>query len=365
MNRKQFITTLTGAAVTSAIGAGATWARPLSVKNAGPAGKIKRGVSLYSYQQAMMMNGMKLENMIEELSDIGAYGIEIMGQALVENYPYPSDQWISWWWELMDRYGTQPVCYTDFHDTWIQKSRPMSISENLEYLTRDFVIARKMGITRMRMLIGTPMDLIEAAIPVAEKMDIWMGIELHAPVKLKSIFVDRCVEIAEKHPQTFGFVPDFGMFQKFPRPYTRDRQIEQGILTRDAALLIEESLRNDIEKEEVAEKISRMKNSKPGDLEYLESAYATYSGCEDPRNLLPIMKYCKHIHGKFYEMSKGDEYYDTTVDYESVIPVLQEGGYEGYICSEYEGQRSMEIADVDEIDEIRRQHVMLKRMLGS
>lgn len=365
MNRKQFITTLTGAAITSALGAGATWDRPVSVKREGPAGKIKRGVSLYSYQQAMMLNGMKLEDMIEELSDIGAYGIEIMGQALVENYPYPSDRWISWWWELMDRFGTQPVCYTDFHDTWIQKSRPMSTSENLQYLERDFIIARKMGITRMRMLIGTPMDLIEAAIPVAEKMNIWMGIELHAPVKLKSKFVDRCVEIAEKHPETFGFIPDMGMFPKLPRPYTRDRQIEQGILSRDAALFIEESYRKGLGKAEVAQRVSRMKGSLAGDGEYVDRVYALAATYQDPRDLLPLLGYSKHIHGKFYEMSRGDEYYDMTVDYEAVIPVLQEGGYEGYICSEYEGQRSMDVADVDEIEEVRRQHVMLKRMLGS
>jgi len=36
-----------------------------------------------------------------------------------------------------------------------------------------------------------------------------------------------------------------------------------------------------------------------------------------------------------------------------------EKGYDGYILSEYEGQRSMEIADVNEMIEVRRQAFML------
>ena len=63
-------------------------------------------------------------------------------------------------------------------------------------------------------------------------------------------------------------------------------------------------------------------------------------------------------------MTKGNEYNDTQITYDTVLPVLMANGYDGYIYSEYEGQRSMEIADVDEIDEVRRQHIMMKRILG-
>ena len=110
MNRKQFISTLAGAAATTVVRAGNEIENMSSTNNASQQHKIRRGVSLYSYQQANMLNGMELEDMIQELSDIGAYGIEIMGQALVENYPFPSDRWIASWWDLMDKYSTQPLC---------------------------------------------------------------------------------------------------------------------------------------------------------------------------------------------------------------------------------------------------------------
>lgn len=370
MDRRQFVTKVAGASAaamtgTDALAAGMPQARTETGPPSRAAGhKIKRGVTLYSYQQAMMVNGMTLEDMIAEASAIGAYGIEAMGQAVVENYPHPPDSWIDSWWDLMDRYGTVPVCYTDFHDQNLRKARPMTTGENLEYLKRDLMLARRMGFTRMRMLVGTPHDLIRAAIPVAEQLGIWMGIEIHAPVPLNSKLIERCLEIAEKHPDTFGLLPDMGIFQRYPRPYAREQLIKKGTLTRETALYIEGSFRKGLAKEEVLKQVSRMK-PKPGDTEYVETVYRSNASYQNPGDLLPLLKYCRHIHGKFYEMSKGKEYKDLTVDYENVIPVLKEGGFDGYICSEYEGQRSMEMADVDEVEEVRRQHVMLKRMLGA
>ena len=369
MDRREFVSKVAGATATTMLGTSAAIAgsdspeRVAGPSSPAPAHQIKRGVTLYSYQQAMMVNGMTLEDMIEELSDMGAYGVEAMGQAIVDNYPDPSDQWLAMWWELMDRYGTIPVCYTNFHDQNLRRSRPMTTEENLAYLKRDLRLAKKMGFTHMRMLVGTPFDLLKAAIPVAADMGLWLGVEIHAPVKLKSGFIDRLVEIADKHPDSFGLIPDMGIFQRYPRPYLRERNIANGTLTRETALFIEESFKKDTDRAEVEKQVAKRK-PKPGDTAYVETVYLSNSNYQDPEDLLPLIKYSRHIHGKFYEMSKGDQYDDTTVDYENVIPILMEGGYNGYICSEYEGQRDMEMADVDEVDEIRRQHVMLKRMPG-
>jgi hypothetical protein len=368
MDRRKFVASISGAAAGTMAGGTVLAGMHVPPEKSGASSqvqkhRIKRGVALYSYQQAMMVNGMTLEDMIGELSDIGAYGVEAMGQAIVEDYPDPSGKWLDGWWELMDRCGTIPVCYTNFHDQNLRRSRPMTTEENLAYLKRDLHLAKKMGFTHMRMLVGTPFDLLRAAIPVAADMGLWLGVEIHAPVKLRSGFIDRLLEISDKHPDTFGLIPDMGIFQRYPRPYLRERQIAAGALTRETALYIEEAFRKGVDQAEVIQQVEKRK-PKPGDPAYVETVYRSHANYQDPKDLLPLLKYSRHIHGKFYEMSRGDTYFDTTVDYENVIPVLMQGGYNGYICSEYEGQRDMDTADVDEVDEVRRQHVMLKRMLG-
>jgi hypothetical protein len=40
----------------------------------------------------------------------------------------------------MDKYGTIPITYTNFHDLQLQQ-RPMRVPENLEYQTREFKLS--------------------------------------------------------------------------------------------------------------------------------------------------------------------------------------------------------------------------------
>ncbi|MBN1158785.1 MAG: hypothetical protein JXA61_05345 [Bacteroidales bacterium] len=366
MNRKHFISTIAGATATAVAGAGAIAAHSVEPgENSvslikAPDHKVKRGVALYSYQRALKSHSVTLENCIEELSDIGAYGIEAIGQVIIKDYPNPSDRWIGEWWEMMDKYGTTPVCYTNFHDQWLQKSRPMTTAENLEHQMIDFNLGRRMGFTKFRMLVGTPIELMEAAIPVCEKLGLWMGLEIHAPVPFSSRLIERILGLAEKHPDAIGLLPDMGIFQKYPSPSAREQQIAQGTLTRDIALYIEDAYRKGLDKAEVVSRVKGMK-PRPGDTSYADMVYS--ANPEDPKDLIPIMKYCRHIHGKFHEMNKGSDYTDARIIYDEVVPVLMQYGYDGYICTEFEGQRFMD-AGTDEFDQVRRQHVMLKRLMG-
>ena len=61
---------------------------------------------------------------------------------------------------------------------------------------------------------------------------------------------------------------------------------------------------------------------------------ATHYTWNDPCNMLDFMPYIHHIQAKFYEMT--DEGHEYSIPYDKIIPVLIEGGYSGYLSSEYE-----------------------------
>jgi hypothetical protein len=83
----------------------------------------------------------------------------------------------------------------------------------------------------------------------------------------------------------------------------------------------------------------------------------------NPRRLLEFMPFIFHIHGKFYEML--EDYTEYSIAYAEIIPVLVEGGYSGYLSSEYEGNRHIQDAhQVDSVEQVRRQQVMFSRLLG-
>ena len=69
------------------------------------------------------------------------------------------------------------------------------------------------------------------------------------------------------------------------------------------------------------------------------------------------------IQAKFYEMTEDEVEY--SIPYDEVIPVLIEGGFDGYLSSEYEGNRHIQDAfPVDSVEQVRRQHAMFARLLG-
>jgi sugar phosphate isomerase/epimerase len=91
---------------------------------------------------------------------------------------------------------------------------------------------------------------------------------------------------------------------------------------------------------------------------------ATHYTWNDPRNMLDYMPYIHHIQAKFYEMT--DDGVEYSIPYDKIIPVLIEGGYTGYLSSEYEGNRHIQDAfDVDSVEQVRRQHAMFQRLLDT
>ena len=62
---------------------------------------IKRGVTLYSYQQEVYMGKLDLEGMIREVSKLDTDGVEILTEACIPDFPNPSDYFVYRWFEFM------------------------------------------------------------------------------------------------------------------------------------------------------------------------------------------------------------------------------------------------------------------------
>ena len=71
------------------------------------------------------------------------------------------------------------------------------------------------------------------------------------------------------------------------------------------------------------------------------------------------MPYVVHVHGKFYGFDEnGDE---PSIDYPAIFKVFTEGGYDGYISSEYEGSAFTD--EFDAFDQVEKQHKLFKKIL--
>lgn len=354
MRRRDFVQTIGGSAAAAL--ARRSEAQPAAKSN------IKLGVSFYSYQEEYYTRQMSLEDCFAEVADIGAEGVQIIAEEMVPNYPNPPQRWVDDWFRLMDKYHTKPTNIDTFLDVTWGGNRTFTLKESVDTLVAQMKLAHRLGYKVMRPTtgpVGEPApEMIEAALPYAEELDVRICPEIHGN-PLRGKFVDTYLDLITRTKTRYaGYTLDMGTFMKRPARVTTARSIRDGSLKQSTVDYVQKSFRDGVPREQVQETVAKMGD--PAGARYVNSVYTP---CQDPQNLVRILTHVYNIHGKFYEMT--DELEEYSIPYADVIAVLVENGYEGYIDSEYEGQRQIQdITEVDSCEQVRRQHVMLRRILA-
>ena len=324
----------------------------------GPA--IKRGVSLYSFQDEYFQRTLSLEDCIRVSASFGARGIEIIPEQSIPGYPRLTDEFVDDWFSWMDKYETTPVATDLFLDTKLHPDRWLTLDEQIASVRRDIDIAVRLGAKVIRAIINISPEVMEGAAPYAEEKGVRLLLEVHAPFHYEHPWILQHLEVMHRTGSpALGLMPDMGTFVKrFPRVVS-DRALRDGAKPE----LVEEIVRTYDAHEDTHALMDIVNYRGGGPVEFGLARQATHYIWTDPRSLLPHMPLIGHIQAKFYEMTDdGSEY---SIPYDEIIPVLVEGGYDGYLSSEYEGNRHIEDAfKVDSVEQVRRQHAMFSRLLG-
>jgi len=322
--------------------------------------QIRRGVSLYSFQEEFFLRKMTLEDCVAAAASMGAYGIETLAEQMMPGFPKLNDAFYDHWHAMMAKYGTTPVCHDLFLDTKRFKGRTLSLDEQVASVERDILHAHRLGCTVVRVLVFVKPEVLARCVPAAEKYGVRLGLEVHAPLHFDHPWILRHLDEMERiGSPLLGFVPDMGIFMDHYPPVMLERFLRQG-----ATPQIAEFIREQYEQRTLVEYVIndvRDMGGKPVDVAMAE--VMRHNLWSNPRHLLEHMDRIFHVHGKFYEMDEHDN--ETSLGYEQVIPVLKEGGYRGYIASEYEGNRHIQDAHpVDSLEQVRRHQRMLARLIG-
>lgn len=345
--------------------------------------QIKRGVSLYSYQQEQFFKRMNVRGMVKEVHDnLKTDGIEIICDTMVKNYPNAPQSFYDEWNDLMAEFNMKAVTMDIFMDVLQFRDHVMDHREVADRLIRDLHIAKKMGFENVRALCTVPIDSIEMALPVAEELGVRIGKEIHAPFNLRSdipmygklqnpYMVEEIVELADrKHTKFVGLVPDMGIFQTTMNRPKLDYMLRTGSDPKVLELVLE-AIDQGIKNPEVAREYISKRYPQVSEKDLKDAQCVSMFSSVEPREMEAIVPYIISIHGKFYQMTEvpghPGQYEDMAVNYKEPIHYLKKGGFDGYICSEYEGQRDQQDRGMeylaDEVTEVRRHHEMLSRLI--
>lgn len=285
------------------------------------------GVSLYSYMTDFG-TVLDLESAMASIADLGATGIEILGEGHIPGYPAPTTAWIDSWFGLLEKYALEPTNYGSWIDTRLHSSgvnaRELTAAEGAGMLQRDLRLAKQLGFRFVRPKIGVvSSDLVphpiwtesvERSLDLAAELDVIICPEIHSPTPIKHPVVDDYIDLIQRTgTKHFGLLIDTGIFQDRPIPL------------------------------------------RPGELpgqrpDFLDGIHV------DPADFADVAEHVVFVQAKFHDIDENLE--DQQIPWVPVLTALKNAGYAGYLSSEYEGERE----PWRSIEQVRRQHSLMRQI---
>lgn len=325
--------------------------------------RIRRGVSLYSYQEEYFLRTMSVEDCVAHAASVGALGIEVIPEQSLLGHPHVDDAQVAAWHEMMARHGTTTSATDLFLDTKRHPGRWLTHEEQVASFRADIDLAVRLGAPVIRAIINTPPEVMRDAAPYARDAGVRLLLEVHAPFHYEHPWILEHLEVMHAEGGVaLGLMPDMGTYvERFPR-VVAERALRDGARPDLVDYVV--SLYDDHGDCHSLMDIVHYRGGGP--VEMGLARQATHYIWSEPEAMLDHMPLIGHIQAKFYDMVEDAEgVREYSIPYDRIVPVLEKGGFDGYLSSEYEGNRHVQDAFVvDSREQVRRHHLMLAGLLG-
>ncbi len=291
-------------------------------------GGLRYCVSTYSYT-GDIYTSMTLEDVLADVADLGATGIEILGEGNIPEYPLPDPAWIDTWHGLLQRYGLTATNYGSWVDTTMWADRDLTVEEGAAQIQLDLRLAKQLGFSSVRPKFGVTSweldphpiweEAVERSLDLAAELDVVICPEIHAPTPIKHPVTQGYIDFIERTgSKHFKLLIDTGIFQTAP------------VL-------------------ENAEDLGAEEGEIPAPLRALAVPMS---------DLAEVLPHTHFIQAKFFEID--DDLHDLHVPWREIVETLQAAGWSGWLSSEYEGRREPGRGR----DQVRRQHALVRSLVA-
>lgn len=332
--------------------------------------RIKRSVSMYSLQDEYARRRMTKKDIFDKLDEIGVEGIELISDQMLHGTPHPDAATLAEWDELIKTHKVKPVCNDIFINTTMYKNRVLTTKEGTDMLIDEIRLANRLGFPLVRLVSMTPPELIHGALPYAEKYNVCLAIEIHAGMSFDHPMTKGFIDVIHQYNSPYlGIVVDTGIFCKC-HPRVSTNYFRSLGTTEPVIKYIDEIFESGIDPRIAFAPYHASGKDFPEDLQALitnqaDFEYALFStGYEhsDYSIMEEHIPYLKHIHGKCFEFTEDGEEY--SIVYSELIEYLHSKNYDGYISTEYEGNRFVPVDGVaDGLSNVIAHQALLKKYI--
>jgi hypothetical protein len=299
------------------------------------------GVTLYSFTPDFHRGRYTFDDLVVKAAELGlGPGLEVIGFQSFRGFPHVPKEIETRFLRLVDEHGWELSCLDGNVDVAVRPDRLLDEDETVDYLRAQLETAGRLGFPVLRIQNMATPPVVERLLHDAERLGVKLGMEIHAPETVRSPWVLALRELYDRLDSPYlGFIPDFGASTRGISPSVfetfRAKGVSDELLDAIAERWDELGTRPFEAHEEIGNFIGLAHSMGAGDHAVNLAVFAVgIHGHQDPQAWAEILPRVVHVHGKFFDIRDGRE---PVVPVEELIDVLVQGGYTGYISSEYEG----------------------------
>lgn len=322
----------------------------------------KMGATLYAFTNEFLSRRYSFDGLLDETARRGlGAGVEIVGFQSIRGFPEVSDDFAARFKDRTAQLGLKPSCLGINADQEIRRGQIASEDEMVAYHELQLRAAAKLGFPVARYQYGAGPEVIRRLAPLAEVLGVRLGLEIHAPQHANHPQVLAYREMyAQARSPALGWIPDFSSTAREVPPTFLQNFRDKGVPEDVIKLALEMWWGEGDAQARMAEFKRRAEAAGYSPMHYnpLSLIFPMF-GREDPRSWLELMDSVVHIHGKFFGFDAAGR--EEAIDYETILPLFRDGGYQGVISSEWEGHVYSEASAFDLVEQ---HQAMCRRILA-
>ncbi len=317
---------------------------------------IKIGISLFSLAYPFAIGELDLEGCLKAVHEMGYQGVEIVAPQMIPGYPTPDDHFCGWLRDKLAEYDLEAYSYGSYVEQLRFNGRSLTENEIYELALMDLTTAAKLGFSCMKTQISMPIPVLERLSQAAEKQNVWIGLELHAPNHCRDAQWESMFRAFDRIGRDLvGVVPDTGIFACRPHRLFLQKAAEQGVNADRLERMVQAHAAG-CSLQQVRAELEQLNQKESAILEQMYAEF-TPTVMDDFDMILP---YSRYMHGKFFYIDETLE--DDSVPFEKIIQYMKNTRFQGAISAEYEGY--FHDISVDSIEQARRYAGMMRGLLA-
>jgi hypothetical protein len=299
----------------------------------------KLGTTVYSFTRDFHGRTASFPELIRRVAEYGlGPGLEVVGFQSFRGWPAVSDEDARSFRALVDELGLTLSALGANADAALRRDRMLTDDELVAYMEAQIIAARRLGFPVVRVQYSLTPDDMERLLPIAERENVALGLEIHAHHSPRHPVMLAMLERYEKlGSPLLGFIPDWGATMRRMPPSFLEAYRAKGLPEAFLSGVEEEWSRlhalGPVLDDEVLgahfgryQQIAEQTGAGEAANAVIIGAVGLF-GHADPTDWALVAPWTVHMHGKFYDIDlDGDE---PCVPVRDILEVFLDAGYNG------------------------------------